>query len=210
MDVDNASISETPKNPGTSVSRHDPTPANVEPANSVVQSDVGSRTEERTLNGTAIRKRTDFEIGYLAGLMDGEGFVHLYYNKRTDHTFPCLTVFCTSKAIVDEACRIMQVNPHARSDHGKLMGWYAQARSRKAVEIATLIAPHMAESSKKCRALTIIEVFREKSRIEGRHPAAEFFKHCPPAHETTDGGRIHVHSDIGSSHGEGEVLGRLR
>ena len=125
-------------------------------------------------------ERAEFEKGWLTGLIDGEGFIHVHYRKNRDTTHPRLRIYSTTKPIIDEACRIMQVNPYARRDHGKLVGWYAQASESKAVQILSVIAPHLTEPSKKCRALTILKVFSDGGSIPGRHPSSEVFAHCPP------------------------------
>ncbi len=195
MDADNASIPETSKNSGIDVSRPDLTPAaTTEPAISVVQSDAGSRTKEggqklseskkktRTSNGkrNEILNPTEFEVGWLTGLVDGEGFVHVHYRKNRNATHPRMRIYSTTKPIIDEACRIMHVNPYVRRDGGKVVGWYAEASEWKAVQLLRLVAPHLTEPSKKCRSLTILEIFCDGGSIPGKHPSAEVFSHCPP------------------------------
>lgn len=91
-----------------------------------------------------------------------------------------MRIYSTTKAIVDEACRIMEVRPYVRRDHGVLKGWYAQATDLRAVAILRRIGPYLTEPSKRCRALTILKVFSRSRSIPGRHPSAEVFKHCPP------------------------------
>ncbi len=91
-----------------------------------------------------------------------------------------MRIYCTSKEIIVEACRILGVNPYARRDHGKLLGWYAQASEQKAMEVLRIIAPHLTEPSKRCRAMRILKVFGRDGSTKGRHPSAEFFQGCPP------------------------------
>ena len=122
----------------------------------------------------------DWQWGWLAGLVDGEGFIHVHYRKNRDSTHPRMRIYSTTKAIIDEACRIMDVKPYVRRDHGVLKGWYAQATDLKAVAILRRIGPFLTEPSKRCRALTILKVFSNGGSIPGRHPSAEVFKHCPP------------------------------
>ncbi len=124
--------------------------------------------------------REAFEIGWLTGLIDGEGFIHVHYRKNRDTTHPRMRIYSTTKAIIDEACRIMQVNPYVRRDHGVVRGWYAQASESKALQILRVIAPYLTEPSKKCRAVTILKVFSTGGSIPGRHPSAEVFSCCPP------------------------------
>jgi intein/homing endonuclease len=122
----------------------------------------------------------DWQWGWLAGLIDGEGFIHVHYRKNRDTTHPRLRVYSTTRAIIDEACRIMGVNPYVRRDHGKLVGWYAQASELKAIEILRRIGLLLTEPSKRCRAMTILRVFSKSGSIPGKHRSAEVFKHCPP------------------------------
>jgi hypothetical protein len=139
---------------------------------------LGGAGFEPMLVNTDVREA--FETGWLTGLIDGEGFVHVHYRKNRDTTHPRMRIYSTTKGIIDEACRIMKVNPYARNDHGKISGWYAQVSDLKAVRILQVVGPHLTEPSKKCRAMTILRVFRERGSIRGRHPSAEVFVHCPP------------------------------
>jgi len=113
-------------------------------------------------------------------LIDGEGFIHVHYRKNRDTTHPRLRIYCTTKEIVSEACRIMGVNPYPRRDHGRLLGWYAQVSEQRAIKVLHIIAPHLTEPSKRCRAMRILKVFGENGSVNGRHPSAEFFEGCPP------------------------------
>ncbi len=74
----------------------------------------------------------------------------------------------------------MGVNPYPRRDHGILLGWYAQVSEQKAMKVLRIIAPHLTEPSKRCRANRILKVFGSDGSISGRHPSAEFFVGCPP------------------------------
>jgi hypothetical protein len=127
-----------------------------------------------------LEKEDPFEVGWLTGLIDGEGFIHVHYRKNRDTTHPRLRIYCTTKEIITEACRIMGVNPYPRRDHGKLLGWYAQVSERRAIMVLRIIAPHLTEPSKRCRAMRILQIFGESGSISGRHPSAEFFEGCPP------------------------------
>ena len=91
-----------------------------------------------------------------------------------------MRIYSTTKPIIDEACRVMGVRPYVRRDHGVLKGWYAQASEAKAVEILRKLGPFLTESSKRCRALTILKVFSYGGSMPGRHPSAEVFKDRPP------------------------------
>lgn len=122
----------------------------------------------------------DWENGWLTGLMDGEGFIHVHYRKNRDTTHPRLRIYSTTKEIILEACRIMDVKLYPRRDHGKLVGWYAQASEAKALKVLGSIAPFLTEPSKRCRARKILEIFGDEGSIEGRHPSAELFVDCPP------------------------------
>ncbi len=122
----------------------------------------------------------EFDAGYLAGLVDGEGCIFVSYNKDNDRTVPRMRIFGTSKPVVDGASRIMRVNTHPRRDHGELKGWDALAQGRKAVEAMKEILPLLTDPSKKCRALTATRLFANTPSIRGKHPSSEIFASCPP------------------------------
>jgi hypothetical protein len=122
---------------------------------------------------------SEFEIGYLAGLVDGEGYIFVHHDKRSDRTYPDLRIYCTSKPIIEKACGIMGVNPYVRRDRGKQVGWIAAVQGEKAMVNLRRIASHLTDASKKCRALTILKVF-DKVSIIGKHRSSEVFSHCPP------------------------------
>jgi hypothetical protein len=122
----------------------------------------------------------EFDIGYLAGLVDGEGYIFVSYVKDGDRTRPNLRIYCTSKPIIERASRIMRVNPCGRRDEGNLAGWIAAATGGKAIETLRRIAPYLTDPSKKCRAFTILKVFDNVVSIKGKHPSSQVFAHCPP------------------------------
>jgi len=121
-----------------------------------------------------------YELGWLVGLIDGEGFIHVHYRKNRGTTHPRLRIYCTTKEIISEACRILGVNPYARRDHGILLGWYAQVSELKAIRVLGIIAPRIIEPSKRCRAERILRVFGDCGTIKGLHRSIDFFKGCPP------------------------------
>ena len=125
-------------------------------------------------------RSADWQNGWLTGLIDGEGFIHVHYRKNRNTTHPRLRIYSTTKPIIEEAYRIMGVRPYVRRDHGIVHGWYAQASEWKAVEILRTIGPLLTEPSKKCRALTILDIFSKSGSIPGRHPSSEIFEQCPP------------------------------
>ena len=99
------------------------------------------------------------EVGWLAGLVDGEGFVHIRYRSDRSTMYPRLRIYGTTKPIIDEAARIMGVNPFPRRDHGVLVGWYAAVSHRKALKVLRLISPYLRDPSKNCRVRKILDVF---------------------------------------------------
>lgn len=123
---------------------------------------------------------SEFEIGYLAGLVDGEGYIFASYSKPDNKTRPNLRIYCTSKSIIQGAARIMYANPIPRRDKGELVGWIAAVQGRKAINTLSSIVPHLTDPSKKCRALAILKVFDAETSIDGRHSSSEVFAHCPP------------------------------
>ena len=124
-------------------------------------------------------EREAFERGWLTGLIDGEGFVNVRYRKDRGTIFPRIRIYCTSKPIIDEAARIMGVNPFPRRDHGIFKGWYVSASHQKALQVIRRIGPFLKDPSKKCRAEKILRSFENVATIKGNQTAAEFFSECP-------------------------------
>jgi len=123
---------------------------------------------------------SEFETGYLAGLVDGEGYIYVHYVRGSDRTYPDLRIYCTSRSIIEGACRIMGVNPLVRRDHGRVVGWIAAVQGKKAIAIIRRITPCLTEASKRCRALTILRIFGAVASVSGKHPSSEVFAACPP------------------------------
>jgi hypothetical protein len=124
-------------------------------------------------------EREALETGWLAGLVDGEGFIGIRFRKDRGTVFPRLRVYCTSKPIVEEAGRIMGVKPFPRRDHGVFKGWYVSVSHQKALRFIRRIAPYLKDPSKKCRAEKILKSFGVVATIHGSVPSDEFFKECP-------------------------------
>jgi hypothetical protein len=120
------------------------------------------------------------EIGWLAGLVDGEGFIHIRYRSDRGTMYPRMRIYGTTKPIIDEAARLMGMNPFPRRDHGVLVGWYASVSHRKALRVLRIILPYLRDPSKKCRGARILETFGEVGTVHGRLSTPEFFADCPP------------------------------
>ena len=120
------------------------------------------------------------KLGWLTGLVDGEGFVHIRYRSDRETMYPRLRIYGTSKPVIDEAARTMGVNAFPRRDHGKLVGWYASVSHRKALTVLRRIGPHLKDPSKKCCTARILGTFREVGTVHGGLSTPEFFKDCPP------------------------------
>jgi hypothetical protein len=71
-----------------------------------------------------------------------------------------------------------------------MSGWYASVSHRQALRVLRLIAAHLLEPSKKCRAQKIIEAFGEVGTIHLRLDTFEFFKDCPPPSQIRKSGRV--------------------
>jgi hypothetical protein len=121
-----------------------------------------------------------YEIGWLAGLVDGEGFIHIRYRSDRGTMYPRLRIYGTTKQIIGEAARLMGVNPWARRDHGVLVGWYASVSHLKALRVLQIILPYLRDPSKKCRAEKILNTFGKMSTVHGGLSTPEFFSDCPP------------------------------
>jgi hypothetical protein len=126
------------------------------------------------------RKEREFlKTGWLAGLVDGEGFISIRYRKDRGTMFPRIRIYGTSRPIIDEAGRIMNVNPFPRKDHGVFKGWYVSASHQKALKVLRRIAPYLKDPSKKCRTDKILRTFTRVATLKGNLTAEEFFVDCP-------------------------------
>ena len=119
------------------------------------------------------------DTGWLAGLVDGEGFINIRYRKDRGTMFPRIRNYCTSKPIIDEAGRIMGVNQFPRRDHGVFKGWYVSASHQKALKVLRRIAPYLKDPSKKCRT-EILRTFVGVATLKGNLTVAGFFAESPP------------------------------
>ena len=124
-------------------------------------------------------EREAIETGWLAGLVDGEGFLGIRFRKDRGTVFPRIRIYCTSKPIIDEAGRIMGVKPFPRRDHGVFKGWYVSASHQKALRVIRRIVPYLKDPSKRCRAEKILKSFGAVATIHGSVPSDKFFKECP-------------------------------
>jgi hypothetical protein len=120
------------------------------------------------------------ETGWLAGLVDGEGFINIRYRKDRETMFPRIRIYGTSKPIIDEAGRIMNVNPFPRRDHGVFKGWYVSASHQKALGVLRRIAPFLKDPSKRCRTEKILKTFVDVATLKGNLTVMDFFAECPP------------------------------
>ena len=112
--------------------------------------------------------------------MDGEGFIHIRYRSDRRTMYPRLRIYGTTRPIIDEAARLMGVNPFPRRDHGVLVGWYASVSHRKALRVLRVILPYLRDPSKKCRGEKILDTFGDVGTVHGGLSTPEFFRDCPP------------------------------
>ena len=108
-----------------------------------------------------------------------KGFVNVRYRKDRGTIFPRIRIYCTSKPIIDEAARIMGVNPFPRRDHGIFKGWYVSASHQKALQVIRRIAPFLKDPSKKCRAEKILRSFENVATIKGKSDCVGVFQRMP-------------------------------
>jgi hypothetical protein len=166
------------------VRTHGKTQALADPKVRVVEQDARVNSpilRAQKADATAIPAETSvLAKGWLCGIVDGEGYVHIRYRSDRDSTYPRLRIFVKTWPIIVEAARVMGVYPYARRENGKLKGWYASVSHMKAMRVLRLIAPHLADPSKKCRAVKILDAFGRIGTVHSRIGPEEFFSGCPP------------------------------
>jgi len=160
------------------------------------------KTEQNRMTGRGIPrgqvfKRAEIPIensimarGWLCGIVDGEGYIHIRYRGDRNSMYPRLRIFVKSKRLIDEVARSMGVNPYARRKHERHLGWYASVSHLKALRVLRLIAPYLREPSKRCRANRILEAFGDVGTIHSRLVSSEFFSDCPAPSRIRKSGRI--------------------
>lgn len=114
---------------------------------------------------------TDLEIGYLAGLIDGEGSIGLTYDKTRNRLTPCLAIYNTNQKIVEHCKEILkggiiksyQIKPSRLIPTPKKRIFQIKFQSRWAIlELLKLISPYLA--GKKEQAELMIEYLSRKTR----------------------------------------------
>lgn len=121
----------------------------------------------------------DIEIGWLAGIIDGEGSVSL--DPRNDSRYPRISVPSTDMAILEKCKRITKVGSitprHSRRSpkHSPTWQWRISG-SRQVVEVLKQIQEHLACPKKKARAQFLILHLNDLCKIGGNYSPAELKK----------------------------------
>ena len=84
---------------------------------------------------------TDLQIGYIAGIIDGEGSVCLTRNAPNEHRSPALSVSSTTKEMLDYLKENLggSISTAKKYKESHKDAWHWNIRGNKAIEILTII-----------------------------------------------------------------------
>ena len=119
-----------------------------------------------------MRPPSEVEIGWAAGIIDGEGSVTLDKKGRKETIFrqPAVTVPSTDKEILDELARFFggNVRPLKRRSRMKKPGWQWKLCGFNSVgPCLTVLEPHLRCPKKRARARHIIQGYPSVSTPNG-------------------------------------------
>jgi len=113
-----------------------------------------------------------FSIGWLAGIIDGEGTVTI--DKESNrYRRPVISVSSTDIEILNRIQGMIggsiTVKNRERAPHHKLAYMWKMHGSQKVIEVLKIIAPHMSCPKKKNRANFILENYRTLTPRNGKY-----------------------------------------
>jgi len=123
-----------------------------------------------------LKMATDIEIGWLAGIIDGEGSVSM--DPRNGSRYPRISVPSTDIAILEKCQKITgygSITPrHSRRSikHSPTWQWRISG-SRQVLDVLCLLHEHLTCPRKKARASFIIRHIDELCKIGGNYSLKE-------------------------------------
>lgn len=113
---------------------------------------------------------TDFERGYLAGIIDGEGTITL--TKDKEFRYPTISVASCTVGILEtikEICDGGVITPKRtyKSNHSPSWSW--KIERQRAIAVLEEVAPHLKEPKKKARAELILENYTRLTPRNGKY-----------------------------------------
>lgn len=114
---------------------------------------------------------TDFQKGYIAGIIDGEGSICLTQNNPNEHRSPVISVTSTTQEILfflQELCggHISKVKKAA--DHHK-QAWHWALKGDASIALMSEIYPYLLVPEKYYRAKLIVQEYKAVTPRNGRY-----------------------------------------
>lgn len=109
----------------------------------------------------------EHNLGWLAGIVDGEGSIFLTRHHKTEFRAPTISITNSSKTIIAEIVRITGINSVSKqkkykAHHKQCYLW--KTSYRKAIEIIKLVEPYLIDEKKKKRAQYLLNYDAVSSR----------------------------------------------
>lgn len=114
---------------------------------------------------------TDFQKGYIAAMIDGEGSICLTQNRPNEHRSPNITVASTTKEILfylQEKAGGSISSKKKYAEHHK-DSWQWQLKGDKAIDLLTSIYPYLLVPEKYYRAKLISQEYKSVTPRNGRY-----------------------------------------
>lgn len=114
---------------------------------------------------------SDFQRGYIAGIIDGEGSICLTQNRPNEHRSPSISVTSTTQEMLfflQELCgghisKVKKVEEHHKQ------AWHWVLRGDKSIELMTEIYSYLLVPEKYYRAKLIVQEYKKVTPRNGRY-----------------------------------------
>lgn len=116
---------------------------------------------------------TDLQIGYIAGIIDGEGSICLTRNAPNEHRSPVLSVSSTTKEMLDYLKENLggSISTVKKDKESYKDAWHWKIKGNKAIEILKVIEPYLLVPEKRKRAKLIIDEYKSVTPRNGKYSA---------------------------------------
>ena len=114
---------------------------------------------------------TDFQKGYIAALIDGEGSICLTQNRPNEHRSPAITIASTTRELLtymEEVVGGKTVSKKKYQEHHK-DAWQWALRGDKAIELLTQIYSYLLVPEKYYRAKLIVKEYKLVTPRNGKY-----------------------------------------
>lgn len=113
----------------------------------------------------------DFQIGYIAALIDGEGSICLIAQHANEHKAPVISVASTTKEIMEFMQTLLGgtiVQKKKYQEHHKDC-WQWSLKRDKAIELLSIIYPYLLVPEKYYRGKLIVNEYKKVTPRNGKY-----------------------------------------